>query len=241
MRLPRKEAAGDGAFALIRWLSWGMRRMAKKYYFLAVVALLLIPVASMLGGTLAIAINPEFAAGHANYVRNYRLLAQAKTFVMLATAFVDCGLWLACCVFLLKAKERSYWWLPLAILGPFGLAALAVLKNRAPGNNDLYQRFIGGMKPLVRVAYEIVVFVVVWIFAFQAMVLWRDLMIMRESLSTGVPVAAIIDLQNASSGMWAFSEGLEVLFLVALIYLMRPVCFNAVAFFGKSFVSSRQA
>ena len=34
--------------------------------------------------------------------------------------------------------------------------------------------------------------------------------------------------QNASSGMWAFSEGLEVMFLVALLYLFWPITFNIV-------------
>jgi len=38
--------------------------------------------------------------------------------------------------------------------------------------------------------------------------------------------AQIMDLQNASSGMWAFAEGNEVIFLVALLYLLRPLAFN---------------
>ena len=66
-----------------------------------------------------------------------------------------------------------------------------------------------------------------WVVAYQAMVLMRDLMIMYEAATTGTSTAQIIDLQNASSGMWAFSEGLEVLFLVVLFYLLWPICFNA--------------
>ena len=58
------------------------------------------------------------------------------------------------------------------------------------------------------------------------MVLKRDLMIMYEAATTGISTAQIIDRQNASSGMWAFSEGLEVLFLVVLFYLLWPICFN---------------
>jgi hypothetical protein len=58
-------------------------------------------------------------------------------------------------------------------------------------------------------------------------------MIMLESARTGVPTAQIIDLQNASSGMWAFSEGLEILFLVILFYLFWPICFNLVGSLPK--------
>ncbi len=214
--------------------------MARTYYFLALVALLSIPATWILGGMLANAINPEIAAGHVNYVRNFRLLAQAKSIVIQGTALLGCGLWLICCFFLLKAKGRSFWWLPLAILGPFGLAALTLLGDRTPADGRLYQRFIGGMRPPVRAAYEILVFVVVWIGAEEAVWRWRDLMIMRESISTGVPAATIIDQQNASGGMWAFSEGLEALFLVALFYVLRPVCLNAAGLIGKSFASSRR-
>lgn len=39
-------------------------------------------------------------------------------------------------------------------------------------------------------------------------------------------VAQIIDIQNASSGMWAFAEGNEVMFLVVVLYLIRPIAFN---------------
>ena len=60
------------------------------------------------------------------------------------------------------------------------------------------------------------------------MVLKRDLMIIYEAATTGTSTAQIIDQQNTSSGMWAFREGLEVLFLVVLFYLLWPICFNAV-------------
>lgn len=215
--------------------------MARRHYLLAVVALLLIPVASIVGTHIAFAINPEFAAGRPDYVRDFRLLTLAKEFVLLATGLVDCGLWLLCGAFLLQAKARSYWWLPLAILGPFGFGVLAVLDSRAPNSGDLYQRFVGRMGPLVRVAFEITFFVAVWIAAYEAMVLWRNLKIVLESIVTGVPVAVIIDQQNASSGMFAFGEGLEVLFLVALLYLLRPVCFIVAGSLGKSLLSSWQA
>jgi hypothetical protein len=38
--------------------------------------------------------------------------------------------------------------------------------------------------------------------------------------------ARIIDSQNASSGMWAFAEGNEVMYLVILFYLLWPIVFN---------------
>ncbi len=53
--------------------------MPKKYYFLAIVAFLMIPVFWKLPAMLSVFINPEIAAGHPNYVRNYRLLDLAKT------------------------------------------------------------------------------------------------------------------------------------------------------------------
>jgi hypothetical protein len=69
---------------------------------------------------------------------------------------------------------------------------------------------------------------VIWLLAYQAMVLKRDLMILYESATTGASTAQIIATQNASSGMWAFGEGLEVMFLVVLIYLLWPIAFNFV-------------
>jgi hypothetical protein len=60
------------------------------------------------------------------------------------------------------------------------------------------------------------------------MILVGNLSIMYESASTGRTIAEIIEIRNASGGMWAFSEGLEVICLMVLFYLLRPFCFNAV-------------
>jgi len=54
----------------------------------------------------------------------------------------------------------------------------------------------------------------------------RDLMIMHEAATTVTSPAQIINQQYASSDMWAFSESLEVLFLVGLFYSLSPICFN---------------
>jgi hypothetical protein len=222
-----------------RIASKGMLLMAKKYYFLALAALLLIPVVTVVGGSIAVAINPEIAAGHANYERNFRLLGTLKIFAIWATFFIDFCLWTLCCAFLLKARARSMWWLPLALLGPLGLAALAALNNRASDGGDPYQRMTGGMNPLLRIVYEIGSFVVIWFAAFEAMETWRYLSIAAESMRTGVPIAAIVEQRNASGGMWAFTEGNEVLFIAALLYLLRPIFVNAAGCFGKSWLSRR--
>jgi hypothetical protein len=60
------------------------------------------------------------------------------------------------------------------------------------------------------------------------MVLKRNLVIWYQSATTGMSTAQIIDIQNASSGMWAFGEGLEVMYLVVLFYLLRPILFSVV-------------
>jgi hypothetical protein len=106
---------------------------------------------------------------------------------------------------------------------------------------DLYQQFVGKLKLYLRVAYELGFFVVVWIGAYQIMALKRDLMILYEAATTGASTAQIIDQQNASSGMWAFSEGLEVLFLVALFYLLWPICFNLIGRLPRLWASSNTA
>jgi hypothetical protein len=57
-------------------------------------------------------------------------------------------------------------------------------------------------------------------------VLKRELMIRFESFSTGTPVGTIVARQEASSGMYAFSEGLQATYLFILIYLLWPIVFN---------------
>jgi hypothetical protein len=53
-------------------------------------------------------------------------------------------------------------------------------------------------------------------------------MIVYQSATTGISTSQIIATQNASSGMWAFAEGIEVMFMVVLFYLLRPIVFNIV-------------
>ena len=215
--------------------------MVKKYYLFAIGSCLLIPVVIMLGATVVIFIDPEIALRTSNYERNFRLLELARALLMWTSVLIGMLLWVLAFFFLLKAKERSYWWLPLAILGPFGLIVFMMLNDNAPAPQDLHQQFIQRQKLYIRIAYETIFFVAVWVIAYQLVVLKRNLLIMYESATTGVPVAQIINIQNASSGMWAFSEGLEELFLVVLFYLLWPVCFNVVARLCRGWVSSGQA
>lgn len=202
--------------------------MMKKQTVVALVLLLLIPVVSMVGGLLFSLINPEIAAGHSNYARNYHLLSLVKSMSLAASAAVVVILWLIACFLVIRSKERSSLWLFLAALGPFGFAMLAMLNDRAPEETDRYSRFVGNLNRFVRVGYEVCGFVIMWLLAFQAMVLKLNLTIMYESATTGISTAQIIDRQNASSGMWAFAEGIEVMYMVVLLYLIWPIVFNIV-------------
>jgi hypothetical protein len=198
----------------------------KKQTVVALVLLLLIPVVWMLGGLLFSLINPEIAAGHPNYARNYHLLSLVKIMSMLASTAVVGILWLLACFLVIRSKERSWLWLFLAALGPLGFAILAMLNDRAAAETDRHTRFVRNLNRFVRVGYEVCTFVIIWLLAFQAMVLMRNLIIMYQSATTGMSTAQIIDLQNASSGMWAFAEGMEVMYIVVLLYVIRPLIFN---------------
>jgi hypothetical protein len=87
---------------------------------------------------------------------------------------------------------------------------------------------VRSLNGFVRAGYELCTFVIVWALAYEAMVLKRTLMIRYEAATTGSSIAQVTDLHNASGGMWAFAEGMEVMFFVVLLYLLRPVIFNLV-------------
>ena len=202
--------------------------MPKRYYTLALVCYLLIPVFVIASGVLFRLIDPEMARGSADYVRNYRLLELTRTGALVAMAGLALVLWALTCYLVLKSRQRSLGWLPLAAAGPFGFIAIAMLEDRLPAPDDLFQKLVPKLKTLWRVPLEIALFVSVWSLAYELMTLKRDLMIRYESFTSGTPVATIIDLRNQSGGMWAFSEGNEVLYLVVLIYLLWPIFFNLV-------------
>ena len=100
----------------------------------------MIPLIWLAGGALMAAIDPEKLAGHANYVRNYRLLELARGAAMLAMFGAVVVAWFVSCLLLIKSKHQTYRWLPIALLGPIGLAILASLLNLGPEPHDLYER-----------------------------------------------------------------------------------------------------
>ncbi len=200
--------------------------MPKRKYVLAVVCYLSIPVVLIAGVGLFVLIDPEMARGHADYVRNYRLLESARNGVLMAAGGAALALWVLTCYLVLKSRQRSLGWILLAPAGPLGIAVIATLEDQSPLADDLFQQFIRKLKIYWRIPLEIALFVSVWSLAFTLIVLKRELMIIYESFVTGTPTATIIDLQMASGGMMAFAEGLEVFYLVALIYLLWPIVFN---------------
>jgi hypothetical protein len=202
--------------------------MIKKQSVVALALLLLIPLVSALGGMVFSLINPEIAAGHPNYVRNYHLLSLLRSLSLWASGAGVAVMWLLVCFLVIRSKKQSQLWLFLAALGPFGFAVLAMLNDRAPVERDFYARFVRNLNGFVRAGYELCTFVIVCVLAYEGMVLKRTLMIRYEAATTGISAAQIIDRQNASAGMWAFAEGMEVMYLVVLLYLLWPIVFNSV-------------
>jgi hypothetical protein len=213
--------------------------MIEKPWVVALVLLLLIPLVWALGGMLVARINPEIAAGHPNYVHNYHRLSRLKHMSLWASEAAVLVLWLLVCLLVIRSKKRSYLWLFLAALGPFGFAVLAMLNDRAPAEADRYARFVRNLNGFVRVGYELCTFVIVWLLAYEAMVLKRTLTIRYEAATTGVSTAQIMDSRNASGGMWAFAEGNEVMYLVVLLYLLWPIVFGIAGRVAASMVSPK--
>lgn len=202
--------------------------MIKKQSVLPLVLLLLMAVVFTLKSLLSGLVNPDNAAGHPNYARNYQLLSLLRNSLFFASLAVVVVLWIVVCVLVIRSKNRSLLWLSLAAFGPVGFAVLASLDDRAPDETDRYARFVRTMNGFVRVLYELCTFAVFWVLAYQAMVVKRNLMIAYQAAATGMSAAQIIDIQNASSGMWAFSEGNEVMYFVILLYLLRPILVSLV-------------
>jgi len=200
--------------------------MPKPQYLLAVICYLAIPAVVIGGAGVFHLIDPEMARGHANYARDYRMLDLARLGVLWASGALALVLWTSCCYPVLKSRQRSTRWPYLASAGPLGFSVIAALKDRSSVPGDLYQHVIRNLKAYWRVPLEMSVFVTVWVVAYEAVVLERELMIRYESLTTGTPVPTIIAQQSASSGMWAAGEGMEQLYLVPLFHLLWPILFN---------------
>jgi hypothetical protein len=198
----------------------------KHRYVFALACYLLIPVVVIAGAHLSFLIDPEMARGSADYARNYRLLELARLGALMATWGLALVLWFSVFYWVLKSRQRSLGWLSLAAAGPFGFIAIAMLADRSPAPDDLYQQSVRKLKMVWRVPLEIALFVSVWFLAYESVMFKRELMISYESYATGTPAAAIIAQQNASSGMWAAGEAMEEIYLVVLMYLLWPIFFN---------------
>lgn len=116
-----------------------------------------------------------------------------------------------------------------------------MLNDKTPAETGRYARFVRSLNGFVRVGYEACIFVIIWFLAYEAMVFARSLMIIDQSATTRVSRSQIIDLQNASSGMWAFGEGMEVMYMVVVLYLIWPVAFNFVGRVAATVTSPKPA
>lgn len=204
--------------------------MIKKQSLAALALFLMIPLVVSMAGVLFSLINPEIAAGHPNYVRIYHLLHLLRLSFLWGSFLIAALLWILVCLLVIRSKQRSHWWLFLAALGPIGFAILAMLDDHTSAAPDIYTKFVRRMKWYVRVPYELCVFAIIGEIAWDLMLLKRTLMIWFQAATTGQSTAQIIDLQNASSGMWAFGEGIEVMFLAVLLYLLWPLAFRLVGY-----------
>src|SRR3569833_2131793 len=166
--------------------------MIKKQLLLALLLLLLIPIVMLGGGLLFSLINPEVAAGHPNYVRNWHLLSQLKSLIMFAMFAAVLALYLLGSFLVIRSKNQSGIWLLLAALGPLGFAILSVLNDRAPSEADRYSRFLRSMNWFLRTGYELLCLYLIWELSWQIMILKRNLTIHYESITTGVPTSQII-------------------------------------------------
>lgn len=182
----------------------------------ALLAFLAIPLVIVLGVLAHQLIDPELARGTADYVGTYALLERLRHACLVLSFTLAGGLWFLSFGLLLEARQRSLLWLILAFLGPLGLVAVAVV-GRAPA--------AGGEQAAWpwRLAREAAIFVAVVVLAHFLVYAKNEVWIAWAAASRGVETAVIIAEQMASSGMWAFGEFLQVLFLTGLFYLVYPL------------------
>jgi len=186
-----------------------------------------IPVIMIGGVGFASSINPEVGVPGLHYIWMFWLLSVLKYALFLGSELTVLGFWYLTCLSLVWAKGRSWEWSLLAAFGPFGLIALTMLADRTPGVAEPYDRWVAGLNRFLRVVYQIILFVLICVVADQIVELKRPLVVAWQSFVTGLPTDEILRQQDASSGMWAFGELLETLFLIVLFYLLWPIGFNA--------------
>jgi hypothetical protein len=202
----------------------------RKYYYRSIVALLLIPVVVIIAAQIFAAINPELAAGHANYARNYALLDHARRVALLGGPVLAGVLWLLSGFWLLRAKLRRGAWLWLAVLGAPGFALLSALLDRSPpAPNDAYRRQLARLPLVLRILYEVVRFAALTFVTMQLIEWWNDGTALFEATRRGVALAVVLAERDASSGMWAFGDAMRAGFLFVLIYALWPAGYNTMA------------
>ena len=205
----------------------------------ALAALVAIPVV-MIGCTaVAFSINPESSTIGSFHLQNYWLLYDVRRVLLWVTPLAVVGLWFLTCLFVVRAKGRSYAWSAVGLLGPFGLIALTMLGSKRVERGGLYDRWVRHRHWALRVLYQVMLFAVIVVAADRLIVLKRPLVILWQSHVTGFPVEEVVRQQDASSGMWAFGEGLETLFLVVLFYLLGPICFKAAGLLPKLWAAGK--
>jgi len=199
---------------------------ASRPYWAAGACLGLMPVVLIAGVAVHGMIDPEMAARHANYERNYRLLEALRAAVLSGTFLAVLSLWFAMCLLLLKAKRRSLLWTVPGILGPLGLALITALKPRVVDPVDSYSSFVAKLGIVSRIGYEVLLFMGICALAMAAVSIHADLMIAWSAHVQQVPIEQILQERDASSGMYAFSEAMEALYLIACLYLLLPAAAN---------------
>ncbi len=203
--------------------------MLKRSWAGAIASCVAMPAVALAGGLAFAWIDPELARHTGDYARNYRLISIAKHAVLLGALGACAALWVLACGLALRSKARAWGWLALAALGPFGLAVIASLDDRAPAAGDAYARFTRAMRGPRRAAYELACFAGACVLAFVAVVAFMELQVRIESTATGTALAAVVARRDASSGMAALGEAMAMLYLLALAYLLRPLAIGLLA------------
>lgn len=200
--------------------------MPKRHYFLALACFLAMPVIMIGGAALYALLDPAMVRGRADFLLDHRVQDFVRPAVLAGSAGLIVVLWIATCAFVLRSRQLSLGWILLAAAGPFGYIVLALLDNRSATAADPYQEFIRKLKVYWRIPLEMIFFVAAWSLAFLTMEIRQELMIRVQSFTTGIPAATLVDQQNASGGMSAFGDMLQVIYLVVLVYLLWPIVFD---------------
>lgn len=200
---------------------------------LAIAALLAIPVAVLSGGALFGLIDPEWAHHTGDYVRNYRLIEILRQAILLIALLAALCFWFLCIWLVVRARERTPRWLLLAVLGPLGLVVLILLDVRSRNPEDRYGTVRAGLRWPSRLLFDTACFFLLLALAGTTVVAMNQLTLLIEATRRGVDPSVVAAERDASSGMWAFSEMIETMFVFTLLWLLLPLVFNLIARWWK--------